>query len=146
MNFYTLNVFACNREWKNCGKYFPMNATGHVPEYWPRLFDMFGVIRRFSINIWVEVHVFCIDWEKWHGLKCKFFRSAQFFWMFQRWLILKLTWENKNRRQLLSLITYYSGFMSCSISFVLVRYEERKESDKFKMKMNVTSRNQTSMN
>ena len=33
MNIYTLNVFACNREWKNCGKYFPMNATGHVPEF-----------------------------------------------------------------------------------------------------------------
>ena len=23
----------CNREWKNYGKYFPMNATGHVPEF-----------------------------------------------------------------------------------------------------------------
>ena len=27
--------------------------------------------------------LFCIDWEKWHG------------WMFQRWLILKLTCEHK---------------------------------------------------
>ena len=45
--------------------------------------------------------------------------SAHFFWMFQRWLILKLTCEHKNRRQLLSLITYYSGWMSCLISFVM---------------------------
>ena len=52
MNINTLNVFACNREWKNCGKYFPMNATGHVPQFRPRLLDMFGVIRRFSIYIY----------------------------------------------------------------------------------------------
>ena len=30
-------------------------------------FYFLGVIRRFSINIWIEVHIFCIDWE----IKCK---------------------------------------------------------------------------
>ena len=96
-----------------------MNATGHVPEFWPRLFDMFGVIRRFSINTWVEILFFCIDWEKSHGLKCTFFRSDHFFWMFKRWLILSWHVNTKTAASFLSLITYYSGWMSCLISFVL---------------------------
>ena len=33
MNIYTLNVLPAIENEKNCGKYFPMNATGHVPEF-----------------------------------------------------------------------------------------------------------------
>ena len=134
MNIYTLNVFACNREWENCGKYFPMNATGHVPEFWLRLFDMFGVIRLFSINIWVEVHFFCIDWEKWHGLKCNFLEALLFLnvslnkvlllLLFQRWLILKLTCEHKNLPPA-SITNHLLLWMNAMFDFICIGFAMR---------------------
>ena len=41
-----------------------MNATGHVTEKLKiDFFNFLGIICRFSINIWIEVHFFGIDWE-----------------------------------------------------------------------------------
>ena len=46
-----------------------MNAIGHVTKKIDIDFYVFlGVICRFSINIWIELHIFCLLWEmKGHG-------------------------------------------------------------------------------
>ena len=58
MIIYTLIVSVC-------GKYFPMNVTGHVTEKLTLIFRHLGLyICRFSINIRIEVRFFALGNER----------------------------------------------------------------------------------